>query len=248
MKKEMSIRQIFIDTLEFISNNKFILCFMTFLSFIGSYFAASSNISLSNPFYAFLYGLYIYSFYYLFIAMYCQNKPLVTKEKIVDSFIKLLIILILSLCILICGKIFFHIIYKTGRSLVGFPDLYYYLQKTYRFMVNHPALRFIVYLGKTTLLSISFFIPGFAWVATIDNKDNSIISAYSRVKGNYLKVIATVFILFGVMQIFVNFVELKSSIIIMSLMRSMLAVFQIVAYLQMYDKFYSDSSKKDETE
>ena len=36
MKKEMSVRQIFIDTLEFIGNNKAILVFMTFLSFIGS--------------------------------------------------------------------------------------------------------------------------------------------------------------------------------------------------------------------
>ena len=49
MKKEMSVRQIFIDTLEFIGNNKIILCFMTFLSFIGSYIASTQNISIQNP-------------------------------------------------------------------------------------------------------------------------------------------------------------------------------------------------------
>ncbi len=240
MKKEMSVRQIFIDSLEFIGNNKFPLCFMTFLSFIGSYIASSSSISLRNPFYGFLYGIYIYAFYYLFVGMYCQNKPLITKEKIVDSLIKLLVIAALSLSILICGKISFHIIYKIGKGLVGFPDLYHCLQTAYRFMVNHPCLRFVVHLGITTLLSISCFIPGFAWVATIDKKDNSIISAYARVKGNYLKVIATIFILFGVLPLFVSFIELKSSQVIMSLLHSLLAVFQIVAYLQIYDKFYSN--------
>ena len=242
MKKEMSVRQIFIDTLGFISNNKAILVFMAFLSFIGSYLPSALGISLRNPFFGFLYAVYVYSFYYLFVALYCQNKPLTTKEKIVDSFIKIIIIASLSLCILICGKLFFHLIYKIGRGLVGFPDIYYALQKTYRFLVNHAYLKIIIYLGITTLLSISFFIPGFAWVATIDKKDNSIISAYSRVKGNYLNVIASIFIIFGVLPLFVGFIELKSSQVIMSAMHSILAVFQLVAYLQMYDKFYSDNN------
>ena len=246
MKKEMSVRQIFIDTLEFIGNNKIILCFMTFLSFIGSYVIASTDISLKNPFFAFLYALYIYAFYYLFVGLYCQKKPLITKENIVDSVIKLIVIATLSLFILICGKICFHILYIIGKNLSGFPDLYYILRSVYRFMINHPSLKFVVYLGITTLLSISCFIPGFAWVATIDNKDNSIISAYARVKGSYLKVIATTFILFGVMPLFVGFIELKSSIIIMSLMHSILAVFQIVAYLQIYDKFYPDDEENNQ--
>ena len=187
--------------------------------------------------------MYVYAFYFLFVALYCQNKPLITKEKIVDSFIKLIIITALSLCILICGKMFFHIIYKIGRGLVGFPDIYYALQKAYRFMVNHPYLKLVIYLGTTTLLSVSFFIPGFAWVATIDKKDNSIVSAYAKVKGNYLKIITSIFIIFGVLPLFVSFIELKSSILIMSLMHAMLAVFQIVAYLQIYDKFYPDEDK-----
>lgn len=240
MKKEMSVRQIFIDTLEFIGNNKAILCFMTFLSFIGSYTVAGFEISLRNPFFGFLYGLYIYSFYYFFVSMYCQQKPFITKEKIVDSIIKLIIIAALSLLILICGKLFFHILYRIGRGLVGFPDIYNMLRSTYRFMINNPYLKFLTHLGITTLLSISFFIPGFAWVATIDKKDNSIISAYAKAKGNYLKIIAVIFIIFGVMPLFIEFIELKSSQMIMSLLHSMLAVFQISAYLQIYDIFYSD--------
>ncbi|MBE6451332.1 MAG: hypothetical protein E7016_05145 [Alphaproteobacteria bacterium] len=242
MKKEMSVRQIFIDTLEFIGNNKAILVFMTFLSFIGSYLPAALNISLKNPFFGFLYAMYIYGFYYLFVALYCQNKPLITKEKLVDSFIKLIIITALSLCFIMCGKIVFHLIYKFGRSLVGFPDIYHALQSSYRFMVNHPYLKLVIYLGITTLLSLSFFIPGFAWVATIDKKDNSIISAYAKVKGHYLKVITSIFIIFGVLPLFIGFVELKSSPIVMSVMHAMLAVFQLVAYLQIYDKFYPDEN------
>ena len=243
MKKEMSVRQIFIDTLGFIGNNKGILCFMTFLSFIGSYTASKIEISIHNPFFGFLYGIYIYSFYYLFAGLYCQNKPLITKEKIVDSFIKFLAITALSFLVVICGKISFHITYKLCRGLIGFPDLYNLLQTVYRFMINHSYLRFIIYLGITTLLSITFFIPGFVWVATLDKKDNSIISAYARVKGNYLKVIATTFILFGVLPLFVGFIELKSSKIVMAIMHSALAVFQIVAYLQIYDKFYPDDTE-----
>lgn len=242
MKEKMSVRQVFIDTLGFIGNNKAILAFMTFLSFIGSYLTATSGVSLQNPFFAFLYGVYIYAFYYMFISLYCQKKPLITKEKIVDSFIKLIIITMLSLFILICFKVFFNILYGLGRGLVGFPDLYNILRSMYRFMINNPYLKVIIYLGITTLLSISFFIPGFAWVATIDKKDNSIISAYAKVKGNYLNVIASIFIIFGLLPLFVGYVELKSSQIIMSLMHSMLAVFQIVAYLQIYDKFYPDNT------
>ena len=241
MKKEMSVRQVFIDTLEFIGNNKAILIFMTFLSFIGSYLASSAGLSFKNPFFVFLYGIYVYAFYYFFVGLYCQQKPLITKEKIVDSFIKLLIIAALSLFILICCKFLFHILYIFGRKLIGFPDLYYFLRSVYRFMINNPYLRLIIYLGITTLLSVSFFIPGFAWIATIDKKDNSIISAYARVKGNYLSVIASIFIIFGVFPLFIGYVELKSSQVIMSLMHAMLAIFQIVAYLQIYDKFYPDN-------
>lgn len=241
MKKEVSVRQVFIDSLEFISNNKAILLFMTFLSFIGSYFASSAGVSFRNPFFVFLYGIYIYAFYYLFVGLYCQQKPLVTKEKIVDSVIKLLVITALSLLILICCKLFFHILYFCGRKLIGFPDLYYFLRSVYRFMINNPYLKLLIYLGITTLLSVSFFIPGFAWIATIDKKDNSITSAYARVKGNYLNVVTSIFIIFGVFPLFIGYIELKSSQIIMSLMHAMLAVFQIVAYLQIYDKFYPDN-------
>ena len=45
------------------------------------------------------------------------------------------------------------------------------------------------------------------------------------------------------MPLFIEFIELKSSQMIMSLLHSMLAVFQISAYLQIYDIFYSDKEK-----
>ena len=45
------------------------------------------------------------------------------------------------------------------------------------------------------------------------------------------------------MPLFVGFIELKSSQVVMSVMHSILAVFQIVAYLQIYDKFYPDTDE-----
>ena len=93
MKKELSVRRLFIDSLGFIGNNIPLLFVLTIFSFVGSYsagrFGAYNNISVFL-----LYGVFIYFFYFFFVSLYFGQKPLITKEKFVDSLIKFLTVVV----------------------------------------------------------------------------------------------------------------------------------------------------------
>lgn len=239
MKKELSTRQLFIDSLSFIGKNKALLAVLAFLSFAGSYLAIRVGI-YQNFLLLLLYGLYIYFFYFFFVSLYYEQRPMLTKEKFVDSFIKMITIFAFSMFVLICGKIGINILHYLSRYLIGFPDIYSFLRRIYIFILLNPLGKIVLYLGVITLLTFSFFIPGFAWISTINGKDASIISAYVKTSGNLCKTILIFILLYGIFPVIISFIGLTNGSIVLGVLYALLTVFQIIVFLHLYDFFYDD--------
>lgn len=239
MKKEVSIRQLLLDSLGFIGNNAVLLGFLALLSYAGSYVSLYIGIA-RTPFLLLLYGVYIYLFYFLFISLYYDKKPLLNKERIIDSLFKMLTILALSMLILICGKISINILHHLARGLVVFPTLYAALRGIYVFMVTNPYARIIIYLGVIALLSFSFFIPGFSWISSICGKNSSIFYAYSQTRGNYFKIMGIFIALYGILPIATGFAGLSLGYGFLAVLYAIQNIFQLVVYLHLYDKLYAD--------
>ncbi len=239
MRKELSIRQLFIASLSFIGKNIPLLTFLTLLSFSGSYLAIRAGI-YQNFLMLTLYGLYIYFFYFFFVSLYYAQRPLITKEKFIDSFVKMIVILAFSMFVLICGKIGINILHYLSRYLIGFPDIYSLLRRIYIFILLNPFGKIVLYFGVITLLTFSFFIPGFAWISTINGRDSSIISAYAKTNGNLWKTVLTFLILYGILPLIISFIGLTSGSVILGILYALLTIFQVIVFLHLYDFFYNE--------
>lgn len=237
MQKPLSIKQISIQSLSFIGQNIFLLLLMALVSFALSYFILKWGASYKHLTF-FLYGIFIYLFYYVFISLYYEQKPVFSAEKLVNSFIKLLSIFALSLFVLICFKFGIYILRYFSKRLVGFPDLYAFLKGTYTFLANTNFGQLLIYLVVITFLSFTFFIPGFSWISSLNGKDSSIMTAYAKVSGNYLKVCLIFVILYAVLPLISGLINIYPTPVSLGITYSVLTIVQLVFCLHLYDALY----------
>ena len=239
MKKELSVRRLFIDSLGFIGNNIPLLCVLTIFSFAGSYLAGSFD-AYTNLSVFLLYSVFIYFFYFFFVSLYFGQKPLITKEKFVDSLIKFATVVAFSFFVIVCGKLGLNLLRYLSHNLIGFPDFYDFLRQAYIFLLINPYAKVLLLFGAILLLSFSFLIPLFAWVSIINNKDSSIISAFYKVRGNYLKSILVFLLIFALLPLIISIIGLSTSRTVLYILHAMLTIFQIVVYLHLYETFYKE--------
>lgn len=237
MKKELSVRQLLIDVLQFIGNNAGLLGCLAVLSFAGSYISLYVGGARTFMFLLF-YGLFIYCFYYLFICLYFDKKPIFTAPRFVNSFFKILAILALSFFILLFAKIGLNVTHYLTRGLAVFPDLYHWLKSAYYLFITSPLYALAEYLSVILLLTFSFFIPGFAWMSVIEKDEGSVIAAYSAVRGNYLKTAMVFVALYGLLPLLVGSVGLMVSRGVLAFLYALQTVFQLVVYLHLYDFYF----------
>ena len=236
MQKRLSILALSNDVFGFIGHNLLLLTVLTFFSFAGSYLF-NVLAAYHHKFAVLPYAIYIYLYYYAFIALYYNQKPLFSKEKFWESLKMFCKILLFSLCVLLVAHIGFYILRSLARSFIIFPSIYGFLQRTYHFVLSSPYTRIGVFLGSLFLLSFSFLIPCFSWVSTINGKDNSLLAAYENLRGNYLKVVLIFMFLFGFLSLLISSLGLFLGRGGLSALCALLTVFQIVCYLKLYDQF-----------
>lgn len=241
MKKELSIRSLFIDSLQFMGSNLGLLCFLAFLSFAGSYIALWAGMA-HNLLYLAFYGVFIYCYYFFFTGLYFEKKPVFTAERFVNSFLKLLVILCLSFLILVIFRTGFNILKHLAMGLAVFPDFFVWLRDCYRYIVSTGIYSIVAYLSVIGLLTFSFFIPGFAWMSAVNDKESSIIGAYSVVKGNFIKTLVVFLLIYGLLPLLTGFLGLLTSKTLLSAVYALQTVFQLVVCLHLYDFFYSDKN------
>ena len=185
------------------------------------------------------YGIFCYFFYYVFVSLYYEQKPIFTSEKVVNSFIKMLVVFSLSLTMIIACDLTLKLLKYMAQWLVGFPDLYEILKQTYYFLKGSVIGQFLIYVPLIFFLTFTFFIPSFAWISSINGKDSSILGAYEHVSGNCLKIALCLFVLFLFLPFVVNLLVVQSPIFL-GVSHALLTMIKLVFYVKLYDFFYED--------
>lgn len=236
MEKKLDLKRFVIDTLSFSAKNFFLLlffgCVLFAASFLSFKYAFKHHISMLC-----LYGLFSYFFYYVFVNLYYNQKPIFTSEKIVNSVIKMLVIFALSLSMLIACRLFLILLKNMAHWLIGFPDLYQFLRTSYDFLQSSLLGQFVLFVPLIFFLTFTFFIPAFAWISCMNGNDVSILSAYAKTQGNYLKIMACLFILFAFIPFFVSLTGSQTPISL-SISHAAISMIRLVFYIKLYDFFY----------
>lgn len=238
MEKKLNIKQLCIETLSFTARNFLLLLLFSSVSFLASFlsfkYAFKHQISMLC-----LYGCFCYFFYYTFITLYYEQKPLFTSEKVVNSLIKAAVIFSFSLFAVICGHLLVSLLKHMSQWLIGFPDVYTLLKNTYGFLNGSALGRFLLYVPVIVLLTFTFFIPGFAWISALNGGDTSLMSAFSKTHGNYIKIVLLLLVLFTVLPVVFAFVFSQKTVCL-ALSHTIVSMIQLVFYIRLYDFFYQD--------
>lgn len=240
MQKQLNIRQFVISTLSFMAKNWFLLCLfgivLFFASFLSFKYAFKHHIAMLG-----LYGAFCYVFYYLFISLYYNQKPIFTSEKLVNSIVTMIVVFLLSLVMVLACDLVLKLLKYMAQWLVGFPDLYKLLKETYLFLKASTIGQFLIYIPLIFFLTFTFFIPGFAWISTLNGRDASIWGAYAKVHGNYLMTVLLMFAFFAVVPFIINLFVVQKPVFL-SISHALSAMIQLVGYVRLYDFFYEEQS------
>ncbi len=238
MEKELQIKQLCIDTLSFMAKNCFLLILFGSASFLASFLSLKFMFKHQMTM-LWSYALFCYVFYYIFISLYYEQKPIFTSEKLVNSAIKIAVIFAISLLVVICGHLFLKLLKYMSQWLIGFPDIYEFLKRSYQFLNGSKTGQFLLYIPLIFLLTFTFFIPGFTWVSSINGDDASLWSAYAKTHGNYIKIALILVVLYVFFPFMLNLVG-KYSPLHLSIKHALKTVVQFVFYIRLYDFFYKD--------
>ncbi|MBR6409123.1 MAG: hypothetical protein IKS23_02635 [Alphaproteobacteria bacterium] len=238
MKTELNIKQLFIDVLSFIGKNCFLLSLFGLACYTASFLSLKFMFKHQGVM-MFSYALFCYAFYYLFISLYYEQKPIITSEKIVNSIVKMAVVFAVSLSVVIFGHLFLKLLKYMAQWLIGFPDIYEFLKQVYTFLNNSKIGQFLLYIPLIFLLTFTFFIPGFTWVSSLNGKDASLWSAYSKTQGNYIKIVIVLLIVYAFLPFALSLLA-KPTPIGLSITHAIKTIIQLVFYIRLYDFFYED--------
>ncbi|HCU59212.1 MAG TPA: hypothetical protein DIC64_04440 [Alphaproteobacteria bacterium] len=238
MAKKLNIKEFCADNLSFMAKNFVLLSLFGFASFIAS-FLSLKYVFKHQIGMMFLYTVFCYFFYYVFVSLYYEQKPIFTSKKLVNSLVKMFVVFALSLSAVIFGHLFFKLLKYMAQYLIGFPDIYDFLKNTYHFLNASRMGRFLLYIPMLFLLTFTFFIPGFSWISTINEGDASLWSAYSKTSGNYLKITAVLLLIYAVLP-FISAVLIAPTPTYLSISNAVLTIIQLVFCIRLYDFFYKD--------
>jgi len=238
MEKKLDLKRLVIETLSFSAKNFVLLALFGLMLFLASFlsfkYAFKHHVTMLCG-----YGVFCYFFYYVFTNLYYNQKPVFTSEKVVNSFIKMLVIFALSLAMLIACDLVLKLLKNMTQWLVGFPDIYELLKKTYHFLKGSVLGQFLIYVSLFFFLTFTFFIPLFAWVSSINGKDDSLWTAYEKTHGNYLKIVLLLFVLFAFLPFAVNLMVTQTPVNL-GIAHAFTTMVQLVFCIKLYDFFYED--------
>lgn len=187
-----------------------------------------------------IYAVCTYFFYYVFVALFYEQKPLISKEKFLDSLFMTLSVFAFSFFALICWKFGLSVFRYFLHHLIGLESLIDFFQSFNRFLNNHEFGQILKYLAAIAGLSFTFFVPGFAWISKIGGQDSSFISAYAHTLKSPLKVMGMFLCLYGLLPLLVGFAFINTPRVFLSAAYALMSVFQVTAYLFMHDELYSE--------
>lgn len=238
MTKSLPITTIFRNSFRYMSSHWPMLSLFTILSFAGIYFLGSFNIR-DNLLGGIIYLLYTYLFYFCFVRVYFNRKPLLKKHEFIHALIRIITIALLafaSLMLLETAILFF-------LWLLNPLEIYPQIRHIWADFIASETFRYALYGGMFLFLTVIFFIPAMAWVSAVIGRNASITLTFFHAKDNYLRIFLICFIVYGFLP-FGIFALSADSWLLRAAFTALFTVIQCVIYLQIYEFFYKVKKHK----
>lgn len=236
MNQQLPLWQTIKNSFEYMAKNLPIIgCFYIF-SFAAIYLIQRFNAS-QNLLVMLAYLIYTYLFYYFFVSVYYKQKPLFNRQNFYNSLIRISAILLLAFAALLLTKIGFQLLFLMVKPLKVFPEFYDSLRTTYIGVIQMPYFAYFLYAFMFVILTAIFFIPAFAWVSAIINRDASITMTFVRTKNNFFRLMFLFLLIYGVLP-FITLISASGSIIMISAISALMTIIQLIIYLNIYEFFY----------
>ena len=233
-RSTLQIKQILFETISSMRENLQIFAYFALIFAIGNYiFIKLENINKSL-FWPHL--LMIYAFYYAFIRVYFNQKPIFEKNNFIHTAAKMIVIVLLAFASVMFLRLGFELMKFFAKSLIIFPDIYNFLADIYVFLKTWPYTNVFLLMFLFAVLLFTMFIPFFAWISAVIGKEQSIIFSVLETKAYYVKLFAIYFVLYAVMPIILTgiMINLGFPLILMCIISAIFSIFQLVFYLKIY--------------
>jgi len=234
----LSVVNIFTSSFEQIRKNFAVMACFWIMFAAGNYIFFRLDTMFPPIMVAHLFAVYVFS--YFFFRVYFNQKPIANFENFIICAAKMLVIFVLSFFAVMVLNIAFRMMYMFAKLLSVYPSVYDFLGGIYHYIKDFsylPAAFFFV------VLMFTFFIPSFAWLSILREKDGSILFNFLEMKGKYIRVFLCYLVIFGIIPMLINVVVYFLVLPLLSAMAVSSAsyIFQLVAYAEMYKILFASS-------
>ena len=240
-QEEGILTKVWKNSLISVRENSTLLVYMLIILIAGN--AVFLNLETLNKNMVFPHLFAMYVFYYAFFRIYFSQKPFGGAENFVRSIAKAIVIFLLGFAMVVGAKAGFGILYYFAKSLAVFPPVYDFLWMVYDFFRNWEYTNIILVVLLFMASAFTFFIPCFAWLAGVLDKDGSIIFSLIETKKYYPAILTLYVLIYGMLPMFVasmilsGFVPAYFGIMI----SSVLTMIQVVIYAELYKILFPSS-------
>lgn len=244
MKSSLSLRRVFSCAVDSIRENAQIYSCLMLIFALGNYIFL--RLEKDNPLVFLLHIIGIYVFYYAFVRIHFKKRPIFEMYNFFHSAGKALIILLLSFASVMFLRIGFELLKLFAKSFAVFPEIYGFLSDTYYAVKDWQYTGILLYMFLFAILMFVFFIPFFAWISSVTDKEQSIIFSVLETKDSYTKLFFMYFMLYGILPIILTgiMIAYKVPLIFMCLVSSCYSVIQISVYIQTYLALFDAENKE----
>lgn len=238
MTQHLPIFQIFNQSYLYIKSHLACLSLFFIMSFGGIYLLGGFNL-MDNPLGGLLYLSYTYLFYFCFVRVYFECRPLLKKSEFINALVRAVTISLLAFAFLM----FLKMLLLFGLWLLSPLDIFPHIQNLWTDFIASNTFRYALYGIMFLLLTTLFYIPALAWVSAVIGRNASITLTFFHIKDNYWRIFIICFIIYGLVP-FAIFSLSANSWLLRAIFSALFTVIQCVIYLNIYTFFYSPTKHK----
>lgn len=231
MQEKLSVKKVYRNAFRYVTSHLFAYGFLSVFYFLGS--LAPMVIGATSFSFRVVHLLYIYLFFYFAAGFYYKQQILKDKELFVAAGLRFLTAVVLFLTSILASTVAINfLLYFVKEALpTGGEVLVSLILGSVFWLVGKYLFIFMLFV-------VFFIVPLFTFVSEITGKSRSLLNAYAKAKGNFIRIAMTAiasFVILLVTMIVLTFVNP----IVAELVRSLILAFISIVYFKMYDFFYN---------
>lgn len=229
MQEKLSVKKVYRNAYRYVTSHLFAYVFLSVFYFLGS--LAPMFIGATSFRVVFL--VYIYLFFYFAAGFYYKQQILKDKEVFIAAGLRFLTAVVMFLSSILASTVVINfLLYFVKEALpTGGEIVVSLILGSVFWLVGKYLFIFMLFV-------VFFIVPSFTFVSEITGKSRSLLNAYAKTKGNFIRIgmtAAVAFIILLCMMIALNFVNP----IVAEMVRSGILAFISIVYFKMYDFFYN---------